>query len=158
MYYKAHIKPFEPYYVDILARNICEVDKDEIYACSGFNPREAILKSILGSQELICYFSKDNLLGIGGVGVEENGNGIPWFLRTQYFHSWKKKNKRSFLKSSKSWIEHMGELYPAMSNYVDKRNKESITWLKHLGFRFTNTIDKYGFLRIPFIKFEKYNG
>ena len=59
---------------------------------------------------------------------------------------------------SRSWIEHMGEMYPAMYNYVDKRNKESITWLKHLGFQFTQTVQHYGFLRIPFIKFEKYNG
>ena len=51
----------------------------------------------------------------------------------------------------------MGEIYPTMYNYVDVRNKESINWLKHLGFRLTNTVDNYGFLRVPFIKFEKYN-
>ena len=157
MYYKDHVKPFEPYYVDILARNICQVDKDEVYACSGYSPKSAILHSILTSNELVCYFSKDNLLGIGGIAPEPNGNGIPWFLRTEYFHFWKKRNRRNFLKSSKSWIEHMGEMYPSMHNYVDQRNKESILWLKHLGFTFTKKI-KYGFLKIPFIKFEKYNG
>ena len=157
MYYKDHVKPFEPYYVDILARNICKVDKDEVYASSGYTPKKAILYSILTSNHLICYFSNDNLLGIGGVAPKSNGDGVPWFLRTELFHFWKKNNRRRFFKSSQSWIEHMSEYYPAMSNYVDERNKESITWLKHLGFTFTNKI-KYGFLQIPFIKFEKYNG
>ena len=158
MYYKDHVKPFEPSYIDLLGDNICEVDKDEVYATSGQAPKEAITTSIMRSDQLICYFDKDKLLGIGGVGSELNGEGVPWFLRTKYFNSWKKKNKKSYLKSSRSWIEHMGETYLSMYNYVDKRNKESITWLKHLGFQFTQTVEHYGFLRIPFIKFEKYNG
>ena len=158
MYYEDHVKSFEPCFIDLLADNMCQVDKEEVFATSGQSPKTALLSSVMCSDQLICYFATDELLGIGGVGLEPNGEGIPWFLRTNYFNSWKKKNKRSFLKSSRSWIKHMGEIYPAMYNYVDARNKESITWLKHLGFRLTNTIDNYGFLRIPFIKFEKYNG
>ena len=44
-----------------------------------------------------------------------------------------------------------------MSNYVDIRNKESINWLQHLGFILTDLELNYGFLKVPFIKFEKYN-
>ena len=158
MYYKDHIKPFEPSFVDILADNMCQVDIDEVYATSGQSPKTALLSSVMCTDQLVCYFATEELLGIGGVGLEPDGNGIPWFLRTNYFHSWKQKNLRSFLRSTKSWIEHMGEIYPAMYNYVDARNKESINWLKHLGFSLTNTVDNYGFLSVPFIKFEKYNG
>ena len=157
MYYKDHTKPFEPSFIDLLADNMCQVDIDEVYATSGQSPKTALLSSVMHSDQLVCYFATEELLGIGGVGLEPNGNGIPWFLRTNYFHSWKQKNLRSFLKSTKSWIEHMGEMYPAMHNYVDTRNKESINWLQHLGFSLTKTIDKYGFLKVPFIKFEKYN-
>ena len=119
MYYKDHVKPFEPSYIDLLAENMCKGDRDEVFATS-------------------------------------NGNGIPWLLSTEYLYSWKRKNLRSFLKSTKSWIEHMGEMYPFLHNYVDTRNTESINWLKHLGFKFTKTIEDYGYLKIPFIKFEKY--
>lgn len=157
MYYKDHTKPFEPSFIDLLADNMCQVDIDEVYATSGQSPKTALLSSVMHSDQLVCYFATEELLGIGGVGLEPNGNGVPWFLRTNYFHSWKQKNLRSFLKSTKSWIEHMGEMYPAMHNYVDTRNKESINWLQHLGFSLTKTIDKYGFLKVPFIKFEKYN-
>jgi hypothetical protein len=158
MYYKDHTKPFEPSFIDLLADNMCQVDIDEVYATSGQSPKTALLSSVMHSDQLVCYFATEELLGIGGVGLEPNGNGIPWFLRTNYFHSWKQKNLRSFLRATKSWIEHMGEMYPAMHNYVDTRNKESINWLQHLGFSLTKTIDNYGFLKIPFIKFEKYNG
>ena len=158
MYYKNHVKPFEVEFIDLLADNMCQVDKDEVFATSGQSPKTALLSSVSCTDQLICYFDGEELLGIGGIGLEPNGDGVPWFLRTNHFDSWKKKNKRSFLKSSRSWIEHMGEIYPAMYNYIDARNKESMTWLKHLGFRLTNTVDNYGFLRIPFIKFEKYNG
>jgi hypothetical protein len=158
MYYKDHVKPFETSFIDLLATDMCQEDEDEVFATSGYSPKTALLSSVMKSDQLICYFDQDTLLGIGGIGLETNGNGIPWFLRTNYFHSWKQKNLLSFLKSTKSWIKQMGDTYPAMHNYVDVRNKESITWLQHLGFRFTKTIDKYGFLQIPFIKFEKYNG
>jgi len=157
MYYKDHIKSFETSFIDILSDNMCQVDKDEVYATSGQSPKTALLSSVMCSDQLFCYFATDELLGIGGVGLEPNGDGIPWFLRTNYFNSWKRKNLRSFIKSTKSWIEHMGESYPAMYNYVDVRNKESINWLQHLGFDLTETVDNYGFLSIPFIKFEKYN-
>ena len=157
MYYKDHTKPFEPSFIDLLADNMCSVDKEEVYATSGQSPKTALLSSVMHSDQLVCYFATEELLGIGGVGLEPNGNGVPWFLRTNYFHSWKQKNLRSFLRSTKSWIEHMGEMYPAMHNYVDTRNKESINWLQHLGFSLTKTVDKYGFLKVPFIKFEKYN-
>jgi hypothetical protein len=157
MYYKDHVKSFETSFIDLLADNMCPVDKEEVYATSGYSPKTALLSSVMRSDQLVCYFAQEELLGIGGVGLEPNGDGVPWFLRTNHFDSWKQKNLRSFLRSTKSWIEHMGEIYPAMYNYVDVRNKESINWLKHLGFSLTNTIDKYGFLKVPFIKFEKYN-
>ena len=156
MYYKDHVKPFEPSYIDLLAENMCKGDRDEVFATSGKNPKEALVLSIMSSDQLLCYFDNDELLGIGGVGLESNGNGIPWLLSTEYLYSWKRKNLRSFLKSTKSWIEHMGEMYPFLHNYVDTRNTESINWLKHLGFKFTKTIEDYGYLKIPFIKFEKY--
>ena len=41
MYYKEHVKSFEPFYVDLLGDNMCEVDKDEVYATSGQTPKEA---------------------------------------------------------------------------------------------------------------------
>ena len=157
MYYKDHVKPFEPSFIDLLGDNMNSVDKDEVFATSGQSPKRALFSSVMGSDQLVCYFASEELLGIGGVGLEPNGNGIPWFLRTTYFDLWKQKNLRSFLKSTKSWIEHMGEIYPAMSNYVDIRNKESINWLQHLGFRLTDLELNYGFLKVPFIKFEKYN-
>ena len=157
MYYKNHVKPFEVEFIDLLADNMCPVDKEEVYATSGCSPKTALLSSVMRSDQLVCYFAQEELLGIGGVGLEANGDGVPWFLRTNHFDSWKQKNLRSFLRSTKSWIEHMGEIYPAMYNYVDVRNKESINWLKHLGFSLTNTVHKYGFLKVPFIKFEKYN-
>ena len=158
MFYKDHVKPFEPHFIDLLGNDMCQADQDEVYATCGNSPKTGLVSSIMCSEKLVCYFDNDTLIGIGGVGKEQDGNGIPWFLRTNYFHSWKRKNLRSFLNSTKSWIEHMGESYPSMHNYVDLRNKESQNWLKHLGFRLTKTIDNYGYLKIPFIKFEKYNG
>ena len=133
MYYKDHVKPFEPFFIDLLADNMCQVDIDEVYATSGQSPKTALLSSVSCTDRLFCYFATDELLGIGGVGLEPNGDGVPWFLRTNYFHSWKHKNLRSFLKATKSWVEHMGEIYPSMYNYVDVRNKDKIEIVHFIG-------------------------
>ena len=157
MYYEGFIKPFEPHFIDLLVDDMCQVDIDEVYAAHGVNPRDAVRSSVLSSDRLVCYFDDDILLGIGGVGTTINGDGIPWLLSTNYLQTWKRKNLRSFLKSTRSWIEHMNEIYPYMHNYVDSRNKESIVWLEHLGFNLTETIQNYGHSKIPFIKFIKYS-
>ena len=68
MYYKDHIKPFEPSFIDLLADNMCQVDIDEVYATSGQSPKTALLSSISCTDRLFCYFATDELLGIGGVG------------------------------------------------------------------------------------------
>ena len=70
--YKEFTKPFEVEYVDILADNMCQVDRDEVYATSGLSPKTALLSSIMTSYQLVCYFDKEELLGIGGVGGEPN--------------------------------------------------------------------------------------
>ena len=156
MFYKNYTKPFEAHYIDLLADDMCQADIDEVFASNGVSPKDAVTHSVLNSDRLVCYFDGEQLLAIGGIGINPNGSGSPWLLSTTYLSTWKRKNLRTFLKCSRSWIEHMNEEYLHLENYVDKRNKESQTWLKHLGFYFPKTIPDYGYLKIPFIKFVKY--
>ena len=157
MFYRNYTKPFEPHYIDLLADDMCQADINEVFASNGVDPKTAVTQSILNSDSLVCYFDKDYLLGIGGVGLNSNGSGSPWLLSNNYLRDWKRRNLRTFLKCSRSWIKEMNETYPHLENYVDQRNTESQTWLKHLGFHFPNTVRYYGYLKIPFIKFIKYN-
>ena len=55
MYYTEFTKPFEVEFVDILADNMCQVDRDEVYATSGLSPKTALLSSIMTSYQLVCY-------------------------------------------------------------------------------------------------------
>jgi len=157
MFYKDYTKPFETSYIDLLADNMCQADINEVFASNGVSPKTAVLSSVSCSNRLVCYFDGDQLLALGGVGINENGSGSPWLLSTNYLNDWKRNNLRTFLKCSRSWIEHINDEYPHLENYVDERNTESITWLKHLGFYFPKTIPEYGYLKIPFIKFVKYS-
>lgn len=58
--------------------------------------------------------------------------GVPWMLAKDGF------------KITKSWLRHcrdvifpeMNDTFPVLMNYVHKENKESIRWLKWLGFSF----------------------
>jgi len=157
MLYKKYTKPFETHFVDLLADDMRTADKNEVFASHGLSPKTAVLSSVSTSDRIVCYFANDRLLAIGGVAVTQDGSGSPWLLSTNYLNDWKHKNLRTFLKCSKSWITEMNDIYPLLENYVDARNTDSITWLKHLGFSFPETIPDYGYSKIPFIKFIKYN-
>ena len=157
MFYKNYTKPFETHYVDLLADNMCQADIDEVFASNGLSPKTGVLSSVSCSDRIVCYFDGDQLLSIGGVGVSQDGSGSPWMLSTNYLNHWKRENLRAFMRCSTSWIAEMNDIYHCLENYVDARNTESINWLEHLGFHFPETIPDYGYSKIPFIKFIKYN-
>lgn len=58
--------------------------------------------------------------------------GIPWLLRRDGF-----KITKSWLKQCRDSIfPEMESTYPILKNYVHKKNKQSIRWLRWLGFSF----------------------
>lgn len=84
---------------------------------------------------------------LGCVGVDGKF-GVPWLLGTEL----SKKVKRAFLKEIKDCLGTMIKEYKFLINYVHPKNKQSIRWLKWLGFTVTSPIPfgDFGNLFHPF--------
>lgn len=60
------------------------------------------------------------------------GYGVPWMLATEEFF----KIRRFVVRYSKKYIHRMLLRFPMLVNYVHKKNKVSVRWLRWCGFKF----------------------
>jgi len=88
------------------------------------------------------------LMGIVPVGLL-TGEGCPWMLGTEEL----KKHGKIFVAFSKPTMISAAKPYTTLRNYVDVRNKQSIRWLKWLGFTIKSPVI-YGPYSKPFYPFE----
>ena len=47
MFYKNYTKPFEASYIDLLADDMCQADKDEVFASTGDSPNRSSFFCVL---------------------------------------------------------------------------------------------------------------
>ena len=137
--------------IAILAPNIREHDRHEIYCSHGVTPLEALTISFSNSVE--CYTIEDHngsVVGMFGVTKHTGIEAIPWLLATDALP--KKENQRSFLTQGKDWITDIKSRYEKLSNRVHADNRTSIRWLKSLGFSFDQEVI-WGYRPSRFIRF-----
>jgi len=109
-------------------------DEDEVIA-SGFSSAEEALSYSFGVSQQ-CYTIERNGLPLAMFGLvrspDQDGVGIVWFLGTDEM----KTIKKSFVKQSRVVIAKFLEVYPVLTNWVDAKYTEAISWLESCGAEF----------------------
>lgn len=133
-----------------LAPKMREADKKEILASDNVGPTEALLLpfnfknakiySGIGTKEegVVCMF--------GSTPTDNKDFGVAWMLSSEQLFN----HKKTFIKECPYWINHMGQGYKYLYNFVDKRNTKALRWLKFIGFNIIEEIPEYGYSKIPF--------
>lgn len=141
----------------ILGPNLREADVNEIHAVAGIKPEVGLQISMDVSDK--CYAVRDletdeplALFGTTPTGSDDIPMAAVWFLSSDKMFV---KNKISFLKHSKFWVEKLFGEYVLLHNLVDARNTVHIRWLKWLGFKFIADVQEFGVEKRVFRQFYK---
>jgi len=98
----------------------------------------SILTGILGSSDIYCKAGFNTITGLpefifGVASVDgQPATGSPWLLATTDF-----KITRDWLRRCKEkFFPEAAAIFPILTNFVHKENREAIKWLRWLGFTF----------------------
>tara|TARA_R110000824_G_scaffold385797_1_gene580112 strand:+ start:608 stop:1066 length:459 start_codon:yes stop_codon:yes gene_type:complete len=135
-----------------LSKHTRAADVQEIFASSGKNPFQVLLRAYFASPDY-CYtvLLEDKIVGMFGISKITDGVGSPWLLGSNLLL----KAPLSFHRKSKKYLDTFMKDFKVLFNYVDKRNVVAIKWLKGLGFTFTKLVDNFGYQQKPFYEFVK---
>ena len=133
-----------------LSEHLREDDKQEIQAVTGLPPLLSLLTGLKLSSVPLVICNAD-CKPVAMLGVVPNGLiGSIWMVGTNHL----KKISLSFLRNSKDVCEVLKDKHQILHNYVDKRNKLHINWLKWMGFSIINEVN-YGIENRKFYEFVK---
>ena len=133
-----------------LSENLRKEDIQEIQAVTGLPPLLSLLTGLKMSSVPLVICNAD-CKPVAMLGVVPNGLiGFIWMVGTDDF----KKISLSFLRNSKDVCDVLKGKHQILHNYVDKRNKLHINWLKWMGFTIINEIN-YGIENRKFYEFVK---
>ena len=137
-----------------LVSNISAMDEKEIYYASGLNPFEGVkLCYTLSSADCeVALDSKNSVLSMHGV-MPKEAYGIPWMILSK--DAYKKEGINHAMKVTVDWVDHKLQRYGKLQNFISVENKLTIKWLEFLGFQLKEKINKFGFCKQPFYKFER---
>ena len=120
----------EPGDMYVIGENLREQDKNEVLFSHGLSPVEACLRSYRDSQ-VIQAIEGDEGDPVGITGLTQN---YIWLLGTDKLTA-TKNHRWQLCIHGREWVEYCIDRAGGMiENYVYSENKESIRWLKHLGF------------------------
>jgi len=157
---KFKIVPAGRVYANQMAPHLRPGDKMEIYRSSGLNPLDALLESIALSDDDMCWVATYNGLPCAMFGCNDiKPEGVPeyeditiggiWLLATPGIYN----NKLDFMRCCKEFLAQMHTRYEFLTNFVDADNVPTLAWLPRLGFVPLQTIEEFGFAKVPFIQY-----
>ena len=155
-----------------LAPRMKEADIQEVRRASGLTPLEALETSLDLSREANAFILrpsglkpkgpprvalKPKVVAISGVAPHpKEGSvgtvtcGIVWAL-TASLSGWEK----TFWKTSQELILEYEKKFLLLMNFCDVDNKETIRYLKRLGFVFIRRVEEFGVEKRPFYQFVR---
>ena len=151
-----------------LAPRMKAADVREVRLASGLDPFEALEASLVVSQQASAVLLEGQVVALSGVAApvdykSEMGTatcgtatcgtatcGIVWAL-TAPLTGWEK----TFWKASQQMIASYQEEFPLLTNFCDVDNKETIGYLKRLGFIFLRREEQFGVAEKPFYQFVR---
>jgi len=144
----------EPKDAFLLGPRMRQEDVDEVKACSGLFPAEALLLGVEKSVECYTLWAGDQPLAMYGIVEDQNPSiGCIWLLGSDLIYE----HRVAFLRISRPWIERFQSQYPILYNYIDARNTVHIRWLQWLGFSFISEHPEYGVEKRLFYQFIRIN-
>ena len=133
-----------------LSENLRKEDIQEIQAVTGLPPLLSLLTGLKMSSVPLVICNAD-CKPVAMLGVVPNGLiGFIWMVGTDDL----KKISLSFLRNSKDVCDVLKGKHQILHNFVDKRNKLHINWLKWMGFSIINEVN-YGIENRKFYEFVK---
>lgn len=145
----AYFRPALDGDAELLAPTVRERDIKEMWHSHGIEPLEGLSASFKNSAECYSIIHNEKVIGMFGYSIV-GGSAAPWLIGSDELPS----IAREFLKGSKKWIQDVLTKEQVLFNYVHTENKESIRWLKWLGFSFVRKLE-YGVHPAPFYEFVK---
>ncbi len=138
----------------LLAPDLRQADKDEIYASTGDAPIQALVEGVQCSDQCLTIWDRDRPLGMFGLAHHEAlpGVGLVWMVATDALPT----IIRDFVRQTPLYLSLFHSSYRVLGNFVDERNAVHIKWLKRVGFTFINRHPKFGFEGRPFLEFCKH--
>ena len=134
-----------------LSENLRQEDIQEIKAVVGNLPPLLSLLTGLKMSSVPLVICNADCKPVAMLGVVPNGLiGFIWMVGTDDL----KKISLSFLRNSKDVCDVLKGKHQILHNYVDKRNKLHINWLKWMGFSIINEVN-YGIENRKFYEFVK---
>ncbi len=108
-----------------------QMDMLEMREAVRMPPQEQVHLSWVNSEKMRwTVWYGDQVACVLGCAGEKGKFGVPWLLGTDL----SKKVKKAFLNEIKDCLRIMLKEYRFLINYVHPQNKQSIRWLKWLGF------------------------
>lgn len=136
-----------------LAPNLREADVQEIKSASGLTPLEALTAAYEISSPCYTVVVEDEdqtiVAMFGTVATGRPDTGVVWLLAAPLLLQ----HSKEFIKQSDVWLTQLHQKYPILWNFVDKRNKTHIGWLKLIGVNFVGEDPEHGIDRLPFLEF-----
>jgi hypothetical protein len=77
--------------------------------------------------------------------------GAPWLLATDTLRQY----ARGLIKETRAHVQLMHNEFPMLINFVDQRNRDSIGYLRAVGFSVNKLIPAFGHEQRPFYRFTK---
>lgn len=116
-----------------IATHLRQQDAAEVFYSDAMQPEEAVYDSWKNSPICRCIEGDDGTpVGICGVA----SGGVIWLLGTEQLLA-TRSHRLQFLRGAKQWIDGLlDEGLGPLHNRVFAANRDSIRWLKSLGFQF----------------------
>jgi hypothetical protein len=137
----------------VLTLDINKIGKAEIIASTGKTPLEALADSLDASLHVWFGVEDSVVVGVGGIALHANeGLGVLWMISDETFM---RKNLFTVNALTFDLIDYCFATLglQCLCNYIDLRNKQSIKWLKSIGFEF---MDKPRTLHDPVVTFDEF--
>jgi hypothetical protein len=126
------------YLIELVANmELRPIDVLECELAGSPNPRIALLRAMQCSLDTYCKIGVNTVTGLpefiyGVASTDDVTIGAPWLLATEDF-----KITPDWLKACRREVfPEMNATFPILRNFIHKENRESIAWLKWLGFEF----------------------
>jgi len=138
-------------HIEELAFTMRPADVRECWAAAHYSPLDALKHSMYFTAHPWSGMVDGHVMAIWGVAKHSflAKEGIPWMLTSNLVD----KHTKEFLKQSKGLLETMLAESSMLINMVDKRNKQSIRWLKWMGFEIGEAVP-FGAEQLPFHPFS----
>ena len=120
--------------------NLRAIDRLECKMVGSTSPSDSIYRGLIQSRDHFCKIGVNTITNkpefvFGVASTNDPTIGSPWLLATEDFKittDWLKRCKKEML-------PQINKTFPILRNFIHKDNKQSMTWLRWLGFKFYDT-------------------